>query len=154
VSTPGNKPPVAGVKAGWGLHIELDCTKPLEDSGRKTPSCWYLITGAARSYGSYDLKYCSNRSRDDFSGILLNSPMPESSQIALSTAGKDRPDIAMPNDSGDAIEYSARPSDLFAQSVVQPDGPLWISKADLHRTGLCQDNLFVCGYALALTINA
>jgi hypothetical protein len=80
--------------------------------------------------------------------------MPESSQIALSTAGKDRPDIAMPNDSGDAIEFSARPSDLFAQPVVQPDGPLWISKADLHRTGLCHDNLFVCGYALALTINA
>jgi hypothetical protein len=62
--------------------------------------------------------------------------MPESSQIALSTAGKDRPDIAMPNDSGDAIEFSARPSDLFAQPVVQPDGPLWISKADLHRTGV------------------
>jgi hypothetical protein len=62
--------------------------------------------------------------------------------------------MAMPNDSGDAIEFSARPSDLFAQPVVRPDGPLWISKADLHRTGLCHDNLFVWGYALALTINA
>jgi hypothetical protein len=28
VSTPGNKPPVPGVKPGWGLHIELDCAKP------------------------------------------------------------------------------------------------------------------------------
>jgi hypothetical protein len=27
VKTPGNEPPVTGLKPGWGLHIELDCAK-------------------------------------------------------------------------------------------------------------------------------